>query len=313
MLILCPNLAVDHTITLGALKPGAVSRAAAGRSLAGGKGANVARATRAIGGTARVIGFLPEVGREHLTELFAAEGFELSGVPVDGVVRTCTAILEDDGRTTLINEPGAPVVDADWANLLELVPTGTEFAIGSGSLPPGSSPDAYSWLVQLVHSWGGSCAVDVGGPALLAAARESADLVCPNLFEATALTSGAIAEEVDEQGEDISDRALEAARGLRALGAGTAAVTAGAAGVGLAWPEGEVWLPTIAVKAVNPIGAGDSFLAGVVHSRENGESWPAAVRFGMAVAGSSVENPGAAQVDPRRVAELDAALALAHR
>ncbi|MEJ7651776.1 MAG: PfkB family carbohydrate kinase [Nakamurella sp.] len=313
MLIVCPNLAVDHTITLGTLQPGAVSRATTGRSLAGGKGANVARATQAIGGDSQVIGFLPEIGRQHLTALFADEGFELSGVPVDGVVRTCTAILESDGRTTLINEPGAEVDARDWAALLQLLPTGAEFVIGSGSLPPGSSPDAYGRLVMLVHSWGGFCAVDVGGPALVAAARTGADLVCPNLFEATIITSGVAAEEVDEQGDDIPERALEAARGLRALGADTAAVTAGAAGVGLVWEDGEAWLPTVPVRAVNPIGAGDSFLAGVVHARENGETWPAAVRFGMAVAGSSVENPGAAQIDPQRVGELDAQLALAHR
>lgn len=312
MLIVCPNLAVDHTITLGTLQPGAVSRATAGRSLAGGKGANVARATQAIGGDALVIGFLPEIGRQHLTALFADERFELSGVPVDGVVRTCTAILESGGRTTLINEPGAEVEDRDWAALLQTVPNGSGFVLGTGSLPPGSSSDAYAGLVTLVHSWGGFCAVDVGGPALVAAARAGADLVCPNLFEATALTSGSAAEEVDEQGDDIPERALEAARALRRLGAGTAAVTAGAAGVGLAWPDGELWLPTVVVKAVNPIGAGDSFLAGVVHARENGETWPAAVRFGMAVAGSSVENPGAAQVDPMRVAELVDVLTRAH-
>lgn len=312
MLIVCPNLAVDHTITLGALHPGAVTRATSGRSLAGGKGANVARATQAIGGSAGVIGFLPEIGREHLSTLFAAEGFDLSGVPVDGVVRTCTAILESDGRTTLINEPGAEVNAADWSALLRLVPEGTEFVIGSGSLPPGSAPDDYARLVMLVRSWGGFCAVDVGGRALALAARTGADLVCPNLFEATSLTSGATAEDVDEHGDDIPERALQAARDLRALGAGTAAVTAGAAGVGLVFEDGEAWLPTVPVKAVNPIGAGDSFLAGVVHARQNGESWPAAVRFGMAVAGSSVENPGAAHVDPVRVGELVDLLTRAH-
>lgn len=312
MLIVCPNLAVDHTITLGALTPGTVSRAVGGRSVAGGKGANVARAAKAVGGSARVIGFLPEVGRNHLTSLFADEGFELSGVPIDGVVRTCTAILEDGGRTTLINEPGPRVTDDDWHALLDLVPHGTGFAVGSGSLPPGTPADAYARLVRLVHSWNGLCAVDVGGPALVAAAAAGADLLCPNLFEATALTSGATSEEVDEQADHIPDRALAAARGLRRLGAGTVAVTAGAAGVGLIWADDEVWLPTVAVKAVNPIGAGDSFLAGVVLAHERGENWPAAVRFGMAVAGASVENPGAAQVDPERVAELDAQLALAH-
>lgn len=312
MLILCPNLAIDHTIRIQALTPGAVDRARSGGSVAGGKGANVGRAARAVGADVDVIGFLPAIGRDHLLALFAAESIPLAGIEIDGVVRTCTAILEDGGRTTLINEPGAATGDADWAALLALVTDPPPQILGSGSLPPGAPTDCYAGLVELAHATGSRCSVDVGGEALLAAARAGADLLCPNLFEATSLTSGATTEEVCERGEDVALRALAAARGLRELGAATVAVTAGAAGVGLAWPDGERWLPTVPIVPRNPIGAGDSFLAGTIAARERDEPWPDAVRFGMAVAGSSVEHDGAGVIDPQRVDQLLAALQVAH-
>jgi len=69
----------------------------------------------------------------------------------------------------------------------------------------------------------------------------------------------------------------------------------------------------VPVTSRNPIGAGDSLLAGAVLARERGAGWSDAVRFGMATAASSVENSGAGVVDPARVAELQAQLLAAHR
>ncbi|MGI8417413.1 MAG: PfkB family carbohydrate kinase, partial [Nakamurella sp.] len=108
------------------------------------------------------------------------------------------------------------------------------------------------------------------------------------------------------------ERAIRAAQHLRALGARQAAVTAGVGGVALADDTGCRWLPTVQVVARNPIGAGDSFLAGTVLAQGRGADWPTAVRSGMATAASSVENDGAGVVDSRRVTALERLLTEAH-
>jgi 1-phosphofructokinase family hexose kinase len=315
VLIVCPNVAIDHTIRLATLRPGAVQRTGPAVSVAGGKGANMARAALALGGTPTVVGFLAAAGRAYLRELYAAERIPLTGVEVGGAVRSCTTVIEDDGRVTLLNEPGPRVTDEDWQQLLRPAAVPTGWVIGTGSLPPGAPVDGYARLVAQVHGSGGRCAVDAGGPALRAAAEAGADLVCPNLSEAqSVLSDAAVAvEEVDERGADIPDRAIRAARQLRALGARQAAVTAGARGVALADDTGYRWLPTVPVVARNPIGAGDSFLAGTVLAQERGADWPTAVRFGMATAGSSVENDGAGVVDPAMVRALVSKLLVAHQ
>lgn len=314
MLIVCPNVAIDHTIRLATLHPGAVQRTGPAVSAAGGKGANMARAALALGGSPTVVGILAAAGREYLRALYAAEQIPLTGVEVGGAVRSCTTVIEDDGRVTLLNEPGPPVTDEHWLQLLRRAGEPTGWVIGTGSLPPGAPVDGYARLVAQVHGSGGRCAVDAGGPALRAAAEAGADLVCPNLSEAqSVLSQAAVAvEEVDERGTDIPDRAIRAARQLHALGARQAVVTAGAGGVALADDTGCRWLPTVPVMARNPIGAGDSFLAGTVLAKERGADWPTAVRFGMATAGSSVENDGAGVVDSRRVTALQRLLIEAH-
>ena len=321
MLIISPNIGFDHTVRLAELRAGQVIRTGPATTLAGGKGANVARAALRLGAEVTVIGFLASGGRERLRELFADECLPLDGVEVPGMVRTCTVLIEDGtnqigGRVTLLNEPGPMVDQADWARLGSLVGrtvTPGDRLVCSGSLPPGSPDDAYAVLVALAHRAGAEVAVDVGGPALALAVQAGADLVSPNLAEAEGLLNGSASEEIDERGDDIPDRAVRAAAALRQAGARQAVVTAGACGIALADQTGLHWLPTIAVRVRNPIGAGDSFLAGTMVGRERGLDWRAAVLRGAATASASVEQAGAGVVDPRRVDELADALRYADR
>jgi 1-phosphofructokinase family hexose kinase len=321
MLIVTPNPAVDHTVRVEALRPGEVIRTGPGVSVAGGKGGNVTRAARQLGTRASVLAFLPEVGAAHLQSLYAAEDFELIGVPVAGRVRTCTAMIEADGRVTLLNEPGAAVTEADWARLmaaLRVRADGERLIICSGSLPPGAPLDGYARIVREGHVYGCEVIVDASGEALVHALRDGADLVCPNVSEAEAAIAsvagsgggaGSRAEPVYDDGDDVPDRAAAAAAGLLELGAGWAVVTAGAAGAAVAGPGHRAWLPSPAVTVRNPIGAGDSFLAGVATARLAGSGWPVAVRRGLASGSASVEQDGAGVVDPARVDELERIIA----
>lgn len=326
LVIVCPNLGIDHTVRLSRLEPGTVTRTGPGWTVAGGKGANVARAlATGAGRSPRTIGFAGRTGADYLESLFDAESLPLNTFEVDGITRTTTALIEDSGRVTLLNEPGPAVGPAEWDALLESVTArlaGPSMLLAvTGSLPPGSPSDAYARLVDAAHRAGAFCAIDSTGEPLRLAAQAGADLVCPNLSEAETLTRAgagadtAPAEQVDEQGPDIPDRAVRAAEALLQLGAGAATVTAGASGVAVAWREGaqprSQWLVTPRVAAVNPIGAGDSFLAGLLAAvaavaavTQPAVDWPAATKQAMAFAASSVENERAGVVDPDRVRQL---------
>lgn len=314
MLIVTPNPAVDHTVRLAELRVGEVLRARSGSGVAGGKGGNVVRAARCLGTDATVLALLPERGREHLEALYAAEGFALRSVPVGGQVRTCTALIEDSGRVTLLNEPGASVTDDDWARLLDAVrdnATTERLILCSGSLPPGAPADGYAQIVRLGHELGCEVIVDASREVLARAIDAGADLVSPNVSEAEAALSGAAGttgEPVDDDGADVPARAQAAAAGLVARGARWAVVTAGSAGAAVAGPEYAGWFAAPRVTVANPIGAGDSFLAGIATARLAGRDWPGAVKRGLAAGSASVEQPGAGVVDPARVDELESTL-----
>ncbi len=340
MLIVTPNPAVDHTVRLAELRPGEVMRARSGVSVAGGKGGNVARAARLLGADPTVLAFVPDTGSEHLRALYTAEGFRLAGIPVPGRVRTCTAIIADSGEVTLINEPGAVVTSADWGRLMSAADehlrnqaaardgaAGPGIVLCSGSLPPGAPDDGYAEIVRAGRAAGCEVLVDASGAPLARAIEAGADLVCPNVSEAESILCtergdhafeagrphAGTRELVDDGGADVPDRARFCAAALLGRGARWAVVTAGSAGAALAGPGVSMWFPAPRVAVRNPIGAGDSFLAGVATARAAGRYWPSAVRRGLAAGSASVEQDAAGVVDPARVDQLEAQLAAAVR
>ncbi len=333
MLIVTPNPAVDRTVRLATLRPGEVIRTRVGRSAAGGKGANVARAARCLGAPGTVLAFVPRSGGAYLESLYAVEGLALVAVPVAGAVRTCTALLEDAGRVTLLNEPGPALADGDWDRLMaalrEALSAGVRApgpVVCSGSLPPGAPVGGYARVVLAGHDAGREVAVDSSGEPLALAVAAGADLVCPNLSEAertiSAMTAQAPvpgtsagprasspapvdAEKVHDGGDDVPGRAAAAAAALHGMGAAWAVVTAGAAGAAVCGPGTARWLPAPAASVRNPIGAGDSFLAGVVAARQSGRDWLGATRRGLAAGSASVEQEAAGVLDPARVDQLE--------
>ncbi len=245
-----------------------------------------------------------------------AEGLTLVAVDVPGELRSATIVLEDSGRATVLNEPGAERTAADRDRLIEAadgeLASGRHRALAcSGSLPPGLPDDAYARLVDLGRERGSAVVVDAAREALAAALVAGPDLVTPNLEEAEGLATGRVVEQVAHDPADhetVPDRALAAAATLLERGARRALVTAGEHGAAYADGTGRGrWLSAPQVRAANPIGAGDALVGGVLSALESGDAttdWEGAVRHGLAVASAAVEHPVAGRVDADRVAAL---------
>lgn len=310
MLVVTPNTCLDVTTWLAALTPGTVSRAARTVTVAGGKGVNVCRTLRVLGRAHRLLGLAPR-DDDRLPTLLAAEGCAFVPVPHDGQGRLSLIFLEDDGRATVVNGLGPDPAAWDRDALLPAVEAalvGAPAVACSGSLPPGLSDDTYGRVVELAHARGLEAFVD-GSPAVLGAALPfEPDLVSPNLGEAEALLHGRADEAVEETGDDLVDRCVAAARDLHGCGARRAVVTAGSHGAALATSAGAWWLGAARVPVANPIGAGDSFLAGTADALLSGAPDAEAVRRGMAVAAAAVQHPSGGMLDAALVAPALAAL-----
>ena len=202
-LVVCPNLAIDRMLTAAAVLPGGTMRCRAIRTQAGGKGANIVRAQRALGGDGPgaagggaagggtrplLAGFAAGRGGRLIAELAHEEGLELKVVVTGGEARVSTVVLGDDGSVTRLYELGPEIRRDDERALVALVaahPAATgEWAVVTGAAPPGVSPGFYAALVRAARAAGYRVLVDATEEQLSGALAERPDLVKVNLPEA---------------------------------------------------------------------------------------------------------------------------------
>src|SRR5215211_2892351 len=266
MLIAGPNLTIDRTLAIGELRPGEVLRFDRVVVTPGGKGLNVARAARALAHHAVLVSLLPGRTGEAAAAMISDEGVRLHAVRVPGELRSSAIIQERDGRTTVLNEPGPPIGEEEWTGYERAVQAhhaGHGILICSGSVPPGTPPDAYGRLTALAQAAGVATLVDAAGETLLRALDAGPSLVTPNLAEAEDLLGLGSGGQAVLSADDARPRALAAAEALVRQGARAAVVTADAEGAAVLGADGEPeWIAAPRIAEVrNPIGAGDVLTA----------------------------------------------------
>lgn len=298
------NPALDRTVLLDRLQPGALNRARGVRVDAGGKGINLARVLRRLGVVAVSLGFLAGDTGRLVAELLRREGIPDDFLWVQGETRTNLKLIDDTGAVTEVNEPGPAIVAADLealvAKLSALSPDVEMLAVG-GSAPPGVVPDDYARLVRLAREEGMRAVLDADGEALQAGLEARPYLVKPNADEAARLFGakpGTLAE------------AAEMASGLVGRGVELALVSLGAQGCAFATGEELGWAQAPEVPVRGTVGAGDSLLAGTIAGVLSGATVAEAVQLGVAVAASAVSREGPGRPDPDEVRLLLARVAL---
>jgi fructose-1-phosphate kinase PfkB-like protein len=177
-------------------------------------------------------------------------------------------------------------------------------SLQAGSLPPGVPDDGYRQLVDIGHRAGVPAVVGAIPAVLREALRSRPDLMSPNLSEAEGLLFDRVDEQVGGEGEEVAERAVQAAGRQHAAGAGRAVVTAGAAGAALCTAQGAWWRAAPPVEVVNPIGAGDCFAAGARLAIISRTGDVDIVRRGLAAGSASCDSATAGRFDPGRAEQL---------
>jgi 1-phosphofructokinase len=290
---LTPNPSLDRTLEVAEFARGEVLRTRSRRVEPGGKGNNVARALHAHGHGVRAV--LPSGGAEGdaLIALIAAEGLTPVVVTVREPVRSNVSIVEPDGTTTKINEPGPCLSPAEVDDLLATTvreAAGAAWVVGSGSLPPGVPDTLFASLTERLRSTGTRVAIDTSGPALVAAIQARPDLVKPNIDELEEATGMAIA---------TLGEAVAAAQLLRAAGAVAVLASLGADGAVLVDADGVLHARQVVVAPRSAVGAGDATLAGYLAAVDAGR--PAALRSAVAFGAAAARLPGSQMPGPSDV------------
>lgn len=286
--IITPNPALDRILSAPELRLGAVRRVAKSWVAAGGKGLNVARAAKAIETHAVVCAPLGGLTGQQVAWLATQEGLPIHTVAIAGETRVCTLIVDPaTGEVTVLNEVGPHLSDREWRAFTgQILDIAAEWYLICGSLPPDVPPDALTELIATLHQHGCRVMVDTSGAALAAAVKAKPAVVKVNGEELGDLLDVSITSVADAQ------RAVPI---LHQYGIEVVVVTLGAYGaVGIdAHDRVLATPPKIPVR--NPIGCGDSFLAGLARAFSNGNNLAAALRIATACAAADAQTlaPGA--------------------
>ncbi len=286
------NPSVDRTVEVEALARGEVMRALGVRVDPGGKGINVSRALAAHGLPTRAVITVGGAEGEHLVTLLRETGIEIVPVRIRGAIRSNITVVEPDGTTTKLNEPGAQLSTEELAAVFAAVKDAVESAdwlVASGSLPPGTPANVYAELVRSLAGSGTSVAVDTSGPALEAVLAAGPTLVKPNRDE--------LAEVTGRHLPTIGD-VVAAANRLRDLGAGAVLASLGADGAVLVDDDGAIHGRTPAVLPLSSVGAGDAMLAGFLAGGGKGAD---ALVEGLAWGAAAVLQPGSGMPSPEDI------------
>lgn len=294
------NPAVDRELQVESIRFDSVLRATSWRVDVGGKGFNVSRMLQALGEPSTALAFAGGHSGAMLQE-----GLEALGVATDFVwledaeTRTNVSIIDrTNQRYIKVNEPG-PTVPEDarqalLAKVAALAQAGDWWVL-SGSLPPGVPAHFYASLIELLRQAGAYTVLDTSGPALHIGCQAGPFLVKPNLEEAAELTGLPATSPADWV--TIARRILE-------LGVSYVVISLGEQGALLATAE-DVWFARPPhIRERNPIGAGDSMVAGMVWALSQALPANEVLRRGIACGAATASRDGTAVGDLAMVQAL---------
>ncbi len=265
VLVIGQNSTWQKTCLLPQLKRGEVNRIDRVIFGASGKGANVARGLNLLAKKPHLLGYTGGINGDRFISACKSDGLEGSFIPLEHETRICTTIIESSGRTTELIEPSPVASDQARAafkqKFQEKIPAASFLAITGTALPAEPDECYKDYLIQ---------AKNHNVPVLLDSYRRHG----ARALEAAPEILKVNEQEVEElAGKKLSGVAIKVERRFRVykemierFRVRWIIITKGALGA-----EGcdgsklmRVSLPD--VEAVNPIGSGDAFSAGIISS-----------------------------------------------
>jgi 1-phosphofructokinase len=296
------NTAIDRTIAVPNFRPGFRHRAVESRTVAGGKGVNVARALKLLGRPVIATGLVGGATGDAILERLGQEGILSDFTRIGGESRTNLAVIDPTSNVqTELNERGPTVTEEEadeFVQKLLYLAQGATMCVLAGSAPPGLDGEVYARLVSELGRAGVLCVLDTDGELMRSALKVEPAVVAPNAGEAE--------EAVGHEFNDPDDVAM-GLTGLIEMGAGEAIITreagcAAIAGEGASRRQYEVSIDTL--EPLSTVGSGDCFLAGYVAARYEGGSPRDCLAYGVACGAESTQHLGAGTLDVREAERL---------
>lgn len=285
ILTLTLNPALDVSTGVDRVVAGEKLRCAEPVFSAGGGGLNVSRALRALGNASLALVALGGLTGDRLAGLLRDAGVTFLALKSPGETRQSMTVTEGrSGAQYRFLLPGPHWASEDqaraFAAVMAAARAGGIFVI-SGSQPPGTPPNFPGQLAAAAR--GMRVVLDTSGPAL----RRAVDVPIPGLavLRMDSAEAETLAGRTLPQPSDTADFAAAlVARGV----AETVIIARGAEGNVLADAQGRLIARPPAVPVISAVGAGDSFVAGLVLALSQGATPSATLTLATAAAAAAV-------------------------
>ena len=282
------NPAIDIFVNVARVEPTRKLRCSAPKRDPGGGGINVARVAHRLGSSVTAI--YPTGGAigKLLHRLVEREGIDSLVTPSHVETReNFTAYEETTGEQYRFVLPGSALHRAEWEAVLHkltTLPEKPKFVVASGSVPPGVPEDFFARVARQAKQLGAQCVIDTSGSALKTALIEGVALIKPNLVELSDLVGAPL---------DTEDARVAACRKLITDGRVEAvALTLGEQGALLVTADKVYRAQPMSIEPVSTVGAGDSFLGGLVAALAANNPLQHAFRVAVAAGSAAVLSPG---------------------
>jgi 1-phosphofructokinase family hexose kinase len=296
------NAAIDKSLSVPNFRLGRRHRTVEQRTMAGGKGVNIARTLKMLGQPVIATGFAGGATGTHIVEQLTEESILNDFVRIREESRTNTSVLDPTtGQQTEINERGPAVSEREvelFRDKLLYLARGAAIVVFAGSLPRGVEPDLYASLIGDLQRLDVTTVIDTDGEPLRQAARAEPDLVSPNVFEAEELVGHEFAGE---------DERLQVVREIAVMGPREVIMTLPDGCFAQLIVDGQPQTKRARIEPREPIarrGSGDAFLAGYIAARYEGRPSDNCLRLGVACGAESTGRLEAGLIDPREARRL---------
>lgn len=281
------NPAIDKTVDIGKFERGDLNRIKRVEIDAGGKGINVSKTIRELGGESIATGFVGGTSGTIIKQVLTDLGLKTDFVEVKGETRTNLKVVEETGEVTELNEPGPEVSNEqlnDLLNRLEGYANPDTLFVLAGSIPAGIPTDIYRKITEQVHQKGAKVLLDADGVLFSESLKGKPDMLKPNRSELERyyqMDYRASEQELVSMGEKLLDQ-----------GVSMAAISLGQMGAIFLTKGKRYRCPGLRVKAHSTVGAGDALVAAMAYSWDQKLPLETCIRLCMGASAGAVTSIG---------------------
>ncbi len=286
ILTLTVNPAIDHTVTTDRISYEDRIYVRSSLEQAGGKGINAAQVIQGLNAPVLALAVCGGEAGRRFSELLNSTRLPVKLIPIRNSIRRNLTITDLHGLTIKLDEAGPELSREEERAIEEAVRNeldSAQWLLLCGSLPPGLSVDFYARLIDMARRKGVKTLLDTGGEALRVGLQARPTIAKPNRPEAERLLDRALL---------TRQQSIEALHEIWQMGPESVVLSLGSEGALGTAGNGTYHALAPQIRQACPIGAGDALAATCVWALSQNQSFPEALRWGVAAGTAAAATPG---------------------